>query len=106
MFSNPETILALALLAVQQVVAADSVDATVTSTQKITLPIARPGHAEEVPANFPSVGFELGFVPGFNDDFSETMIGEIAARMDEPPIIRIGGTSGYVFIYKSNHLSI
>ncbi|KAF2637824.1 hypothetical protein P280DRAFT_551970 [Massarina eburnea CBS 473.64] len=95
MLSTSETLLALTFFAAQQIEAL----ATVTSTLKIALPTARPQDAYEVPANFPSVGFEHAFLPGFNDDFSSNLIEDLAGRMDDKPIIRVGGTSGDIIKY-------
>ena len=82
-------------LAAVLLVAQDAVgQATVTSTRAIALPTARPSNAFEVPANFPSVGFETAFLPGYNNSFSDKLVASLASRMAAPPIIRIGGTSG------------
>lgn len=95
MSARSTTILPLLFYAAKLITA----QASVTSTQAITLPTARPQNAYEVPGNFPSVGFEHGFVPGFNDDFSSNLIDDLSQRMSEKPIVRVGGTSGYVSIF-------
>jgi hypothetical protein len=78
------------LLAAQDVAG----QAIVTSTRAIPLPTARPPNAFEVPADFPSVGFETAFLPGYNNSFSDKLVASLASRMAAPPVIRIGGTSG------------
>ena len=82
--------LAVVLLAAQDATG----QATVTSTQTIALPTTRPSNAFEVPADFPSVGFETAFLPGYNNSFSDKLVASLASRMAAPPVIRIGGTSG------------
>ena len=71
-------------------------DATVTLTKTVSLPTSRPASAFNVPPNFVSVGFESAFLPGYNNDFSINLMESLAKRMSEKPVIRIGGTSGYV----------
>ncbi|KAF2265189.1 hypothetical protein CC78DRAFT_515682 [Lojkania enalia] len=68
--------------------------ATVTSTRTIALPTARPSNAFDVPPDFPSVGFETAFLPGYNNQFSDNLVASLGSRMGAKPIIRIGGTSG------------
>lgn len=100
MISKAELICVLAGIVAQGVEG----QATVTSTQTITLPTSRPENAFNVPGNFPSVGFELAFLPGYNNNFSDNLIAEMTGRMGEKPIIRIGGTSGYVSTPESNRM--
>ncbi|KAJ4297631.1 hypothetical protein N0V90_005525 [Kalmusia sp. IMI 367209] len=95
MFTLSSLPLALAVLAARDVAA----QATVTSTQNVQLPTSKPVSAYEVPANFPSVGFEHAFLPGYDNEFSDNMIAELGARLGEKPLIRIGGTSGDIFKY-------
>ncbi|KAK3299642.1 uncharacterized protein B0H64DRAFT_317221 [Chaetomium fimeti] len=92
MWSQTEISWALAavLLAAQDAAG----QATVTSTRAIPLPTARLPDAFEVPADFPSVGFETAFLPGYNNTFSDKLVASLASRMAAPPVIRIGGTSG------------
>lgn len=73
--------------------------ATVTSTRIIALPTARPSNAFNVPADFPSVGFEAAFLSGYNNEFSKNLVASLASRMAAPPVIRIGGTSGLDFLF-------
>lgn len=75
-----------------------SAQATVTSTQAVSLPTARPSDAFNVPADFPSVGFELAFLPGYNNNFSDNLVASLAQRMGVKPVLRIGGTSGYALL--------
>ena len=70
--------------------------ATVASTRAIALPTACPSDAFNVPADFPSVGFETAFLVGYNNTFSNNLVESLASRMAAPPVIRIGGTSGFV----------
>lgn len=85
--------LALAALAVARVAAAQ---ATATSTQVISLPTARPADAFAVPPDFLGVGFESAYLPSYDNDFSENLVDSLASRLAAPPVIRIGGTSGWV----------
>ena len=57
-------------------------------------PATKPENAVPAPADF--VGFEIEsvYLDLFDNDFSENMINSLAARMSQPPIIRVGGTSG------------
>ncbi|KAF2677852.1 glycoside hydrolase family 79 protein [Lentithecium fluviatile CBS 122367] len=98
MFPNVEVLFALEVLTPHAVDA----QATVTSTQAINLPTARPKNVFNVPGDFPSMGFELAFLPGYGNEFSANMIGETADRMGEKPLIRIGGTSGDIIKYNPN----
>ncbi|KAK4041106.1 hypothetical protein C8A01DRAFT_34837 [Parachaetomium inaequale] len=59
--------------------------ATVTSTRTIALPTARPSNAFNVPADFPSVGFETAFLAGYNNSFSNNLVESLASRMAAPP---------------------
>ncbi|KAK4155818.1 hypothetical protein C8A00DRAFT_31372 [Chaetomidium leptoderma] len=74
--------------------------ASVTSTQTIVLPTARPLSAFNVPADFASVGFETAFLPGYNNTLSENLVASLASRMAALPVIRIGGTSGDRITFK------
>ncbi|KAF2192591.1 glycoside hydrolase family 79 protein [Zopfia rhizophila CBS 207.26] len=66
--------------------------ATVTSTGTIEVPTTRPSGAFSVPANFVSFGFGAAWLPEYTNDFGENLINSVAQRMDERPVIRIGGT--------------
>lgn len=77
--------------------------ATVTSTRVIALPTARPSDAMNVPPDFPSVGFETAFLAGYNNSFSDNLVASLAARMAAPPVIRIGGTSGFEPLAPRHH---
>ncbi|KAH6847127.1 hypothetical protein B0I37DRAFT_445426 [Chaetomium sp. MPI-CAGE-AT-0009] len=90
--------LAAVLLAAQDAAG----QATVTSTRDIPLPTARLPDAFEVPADFPSVGFETAFLPGYNNSFSDKLVASLASRMAAPPVIRIGGTSGDIIKFNPN----
>ncbi|GAB1312749.1 Glycoside hydrolase family 79 protein [Madurella fahalii] len=90
--------LAAFLLAAHEVTA----QAIVTSTRMIALPTARPSNAFNVPADFPSVGFETAFLPGYNNKFSDNLVASLASRMAAPPVIRIGGTSGDIITFNPN----
>ncbi|KXX78631.1 Beta-glucuronidase [Madurella mycetomatis] len=87
--------LATFILAAHEVTA----QATVTSTRTIALPTARPSNAFNVPADFPSVGFETAFLSGYNNEFSNNLVMSLASRMAAPPVIRIGGTSGDIITF-------
>jgi hypothetical protein len=52
-----------------------------------------------VPKNFVGLGIESAFANSFNNTFSKTLVRSLANRMSQPPIIRIGGTSGDYFTY-------
>ena len=41
---------------------------------------------------------ETAFLNAYDNDFSHNLINSVADRMSSPPIIRIGGTSGYVVL--------
>jgi hypothetical protein len=84
--------LATLLLVVHDVAA----QATVTATRTISMPTSRPTDAYNVPADFPSVGFESSFLPGYDNDFSDNLVASLASRMGAAPVIRVGGTSGFV----------
>lgn len=90
MFSIPQLSVALVAFLVVDV----AVGATVTSTQSISPPTARPTNAFKVPPDFLGVGFESAYLPSYNNDFSENLVGSLASRIAAPPTIRVGGTSG------------
>ena len=75
-------------MAAQAVVSAESL-----SIQK------KPSDAFVVPKNFVGFGMESAFFPHFNNEFSENLVSALASRMSEPPIIRVGGTSGDYFSF-------
>jgi hypothetical protein len=52
-----------------------------------------------VPKNFVGFGIESAFADSFNNTFSKTLVRSLGSRMSQPPIIRIGGTSGDYFTY-------
>lgn len=60
----------------------------------IVIPKSTPSNAVPIPADFFGFGFESGFLPHYNNDFSHNVVGSIQARMSEPLVIRVGGTSG------------
>jgi hypothetical protein len=91
--------ISVALAAVILSVHEAAAQATVTSTQTVSVPTARPTNAFNVPADFPSVGFETAFLDGYDNDFSDNLVASLASRMAEPPIVRVGGTSGDIITY-------
>lgn len=60
----------------------------------IVVPKSTPKDAVPVPADFFGFGFESGFLPYYNNDFSHNVVTSIQARMSQPLVIRVGGTSG------------
>ncbi|KAJ5128974.1 uncharacterized protein N7443_006089 [Penicillium atrosanguineum] len=60
----------------------------------IVVPKSTPSNALFVPADFFGFGFESGFLPYYNNDFSRNVVTSIQARMSQPLVIRVGGTSG------------
>ena len=70
-------------------------DAQTAATRTISFPASRPSGAVTVPADFVGFGFESAFLNDYDNDFSRNLVDSVASRMSAPPIIRIGGTSGY-----------
>jgi hypothetical protein len=76
------------LLATFGVVAA-AIDVTVPQSVSESVAI--------VPGDFVGVGFEIAFLNSYDNEFSNNLVDSLASRMGKPPVIRIGGTSGYIF---------
>lgn len=66
------------------------------STRTISFPTSRPSDAVIVPPDFVGFGFDSAFLNSYANDFSNNLVDSIASRMSARPIIRSGGTSGYV----------
>lgn len=62
-------------------------------------PTTKPHGALVVPKDFVGFGIESAFFPHFNNRFSDNLVSSLASRMSEPPIIRVGGTSGDYFLF-------
>jgi hypothetical protein len=60
----------------------------------VSIPVAVPTKAVDVPADFFSFGYETAFLPHFDNEFSENVVNSIISRMSKPLVIRIGGTGG------------
>ncbi|KAJ6445279.1 hypothetical protein O9K51_00038 [Purpureocillium lavendulum] len=64
----------------------------------VPVPPSKPGDAFVVPKDFVGFGIESAFLNNFDNDFSDNLVSALAARMSEPPVMRIGGTSGDYFL--------
>lgn len=69
--------------------------------REISVPSTKPDGAFVVPKNFVGFGIESAFFPHFNNDFSSNLVSSVAARMSEPPVMRVGGTSGDYFKFNA-----
>lgn len=70
------------------------------ATVPISAPATKPDGAPVVPKNFVGFGIESAFFTNFNNTFSENLVSALAARMGEPPVLRVGGTGGDKFRYE------
>lgn len=66
----------------------------VVDSHSIVVPKSTPSNAVSVPADFFGFGFESGFLPHYNNEFSHNVVDSIQNRMSKPLVIRVGGTSG------------
>lgn len=74
------------------------------SAGAISVPVAdkKPDGTHVVPKNFVGFGMEAAFFPHFGNEFSKNLVSSLASRMDAPPFIRVGGTSGDWFTYDAS----
>lgn len=68
----------------------------------IVVPKSTPSNAVFIPANFLGLGFESGFLPYYNNNFPHNVVTSIQARMSQPLVIRVGGTSGVTLTFHSH----
>ena len=91
MASSIATCMALLLVA-----STEALKNVTNPTTNISFDASKPPAAIRVPANFVGFGFETANFNNYSADFSLNLLESTAKRMSELPIIRIGGTSGYV----------
>lgn len=72
------------------------------ATQSVSPPSTKPDGAPVVPKNFVGFGMESAFFPHFNNEFSSNLVSSVASRMGEPPVVRVGGTSGDYFKFDAS----
>jgi hypothetical protein len=63
----------------------------------VTVPQSVPESVPIVPGDFVGFGFEIAFLNSYDNEFSNNLVNSVASRMGKPPVIRLGGTSGYIF---------
>lgn len=78
-----------------------SVLGVVAAAIDVTVPPSVSESVAIVPGDFVGFGFEIAFLNSYDNEFSNNLVNSVAARMGKPPVIRIGGTSGYVFTVSS-----
>lgn len=60
---------------------------------------SKPNDAVLVPKDFVGFGIESAFIINFDNEFSANLVSSLAHRMDKPPVLRVGGTSGDYFTF-------
>ena len=68
----------------------------------INVPATVPTTAVEVPLDFVGFGFGQAWIPNYSNSFSEGLVDSVGKRMGKPPIIRMGGTVGDLFLWDPN----
>ncbi|KAK8048509.1 Glycoside hydrolase family 79 protein [Apiospora phragmitis] len=69
------------------------------ATQTLKIDATKPTDAFTVPADFVGFGIESAFLNNFHNGFSANLVSSLRQRMSQPPVIRVGGTSGDRFIF-------
>jgi hypothetical protein len=69
--------------------------------QSLTIPSSMPSSAVHVAPNFVGFGIESAFLSNFDNQFSANLVTCLADRLSEPPVIRVGGTSGDTFHFNA-----
>ncbi|KAK8090139.1 hypothetical protein PG997_005100 [Apiospora hydei] len=69
------------------------------ATQTLKIDTTKPTDTFTVPADFVGFGIESAFLNNFHNDFSANLVSSLRQRMSQPPVIRVGGTSGDKFIF-------
>ncbi|KAK8019360.1 hypothetical protein PG990_004498 [Apiospora arundinis] len=72
------------------------------ATQTLKVSATKPTDAFNVPADFVGIGMESAFFNHFNNPFSANLVSSLRQRMSQPPVVRVGGTSGDRFVFDPN----